>query len=640
MVVGCTLLVGCTDEESEETTAGGGGTPMGCVAPELALPDGSCIRPGIPADGCAAGFEHDGQYSCAPILPPEACAPGTMAVPGETTCRPVMPCGAGRWGDIPVDANTVYVDAAYSGGSNDGSETRPWTTVSDAVAAAASGALVAIAEGTYVENVVLQDKAARLHGVCPDKVTIAGTAQDMGGCLASAVCIAFDGASGTELHGLSLTGAGRGVLMTGATDVLFDSIRVHDCARRGIAAQGDLGPTAFTLRNSLIEQNHEIGVLVSDTTATMEATIVRGTLPRTSDQTDGMGVWVFAVSSRPSLMLRDSLLQQNHKNALAVSGADATVDASVLRDTLPEASSQTGGRGMNVEGGCTASSGDVVCDPALASRVTLRGSLVDNNHDVGLFISGSEATVETTVVRGTMPQPADQTGGRNLSIQVPCIGTTSGVQCDVTTRARVTLLSSVVEQCAEFGIFVSGSEATVEATVVRATWPSPDLRLGRGINVQQSCVETPTGQSCDVTARSLFTLRGSLLEQNHDIGLFVADSDATVERSVVRTTLAQAADGLFGDGVAVFADGAPSALTIVDTRIEDSARAGVASFGGSISLAGSHIRCAAFALTADRYGQSEASVSDGGDNLCGCPQADTACKAVSANLEAPPPLAQ
>src|SRR5262245_22708122 len=110
----------------------------------LALPlaDGSCVRPGIPPDGCAPGFVHDGEYGCEPILPEAPCPAGLMAVPGESACRAVKACGQGRWGDIAVDASTEYVDGAYTGGQNDGSEAHPWTTISEAVMAAAPGALI------------------------------------------------------------------------------------------------------------------------------------------------------------------------------------------------------------------------------------------------------------------------------------------------------------------------------------------------------------------------------------------------------------------------------------------------------------------------------------------------------------------
>src|SRR5690242_5980874 len=67
--------------------------------------------PGIPAGGCARGFEHDGIDTCQPILPASTCPAGRMAIPGEPACREVAPCGPGTYGDIPVDDATQFVDA-------------------------------------------------------------------------------------------------------------------------------------------------------------------------------------------------------------------------------------------------------------------------------------------------------------------------------------------------------------------------------------------------------------------------------------------------------------------------------------------------------------------------------------------------
>src|SRR5262245_50775857 len=125
----------------------------GCPAGTLGVDDGSCQPAGVPPELCAEGFEPDGNMGCEPILPPEPCPAGQMAVPVESACHSVMECGAGKWGDIPIDATTVYVDAFYPGLDSDGSSDKPFTTISDAVAAAASGALIAVAAGSYVEDV-------------------------------------------------------------------------------------------------------------------------------------------------------------------------------------------------------------------------------------------------------------------------------------------------------------------------------------------------------------------------------------------------------------------------------------------------------------------------------------------------------
>src|SRR5262245_39810530 len=71
-----------------------------------------CEPAGIPADACPPGWTSDADSGCLPILPAEPCAPGTMALPGETSCREVAPCPEATWGDAPMDAGTQFVDAS------------------------------------------------------------------------------------------------------------------------------------------------------------------------------------------------------------------------------------------------------------------------------------------------------------------------------------------------------------------------------------------------------------------------------------------------------------------------------------------------------------------------------------------------
>ncbi|MBI4703320.1 MAG: DUF1565 domain-containing protein, partial [Deltaproteobacteria bacterium] len=185
------LASGCGGDET---------APAGGTAGTLGLDDGTCQPAGIPPEMCAAGFEPDGKQGCEPILPPKPCPKGQMAVPGEASCRPVMPCPPGKWGELPVDEATEHVDGSYAGGDSDGSAAKPWTTIGEAVKAAAPGALVAVAAGTYTEDVLIKGKAVRLWGVCSEKVTIAGTEAEF-----AAVYI-WKGASGSGLGALAVTG--------------------------------------------------------------------------------------------------------------------------------------------------------------------------------------------------------------------------------------------------------------------------------------------------------------------------------------------------------------------------------------------------------------------------------------------------
>src|SRR5688572_13428395 len=120
-------LAGCNPDE--ESTAGGpcptahwrrddGVCVTAGLPPDLPCPpgewlreaDGACIAAGVPPDGCAAGFAHDGDRGCEPILPAEPCPGRLMAVPGETSCREVAPCGEAPYGDVPIEPGTQHVD--------------------------------------------------------------------------------------------------------------------------------------------------------------------------------------------------------------------------------------------------------------------------------------------------------------------------------------------------------------------------------------------------------------------------------------------------------------------------------------------------------------------------------------------------
>lgn len=573
-------LAACAGDESQPAPA----LPR-CSDPlEIALADGSCVRPGIPRDGCAPGFVHDGQYGCDAILPPEPCPRGLMAVPGDGECRPVMPCGEGRWGDIVRDATTEHVDAAYQGGQSDGSEARPWTTIAEAVVAAAPGALVAVAAGSYVENVVVSFKPVRIEGVCPARVAITGTSQAIGICPAAALCI-HSGADGTEVRGVSLGGEGIGVTLSGVEQVLIDKVHVRDCAWRGFDVEDFVGVTSLTVRGSLVEQNHDTGILLASSDARLEGSVVRSTLPRTADQ--------------------------------------------------------SGGRGIEILGACALTPTGAVCDAARRASATIIGSLVEQNHEAGVVAVGSDLQVDATVVRSTLPRATDQKYGDGFHIHLGCSDSGAGLVCDPAVRANATVTGSLIERSHDVGLFVGGSDASVERTVVRDTLPSAaDGLKGRGIGIQLACVATPMGLTCDPAARSSVTMTASLVEQSYDAGIFVAGSDAHLEGLVVRATVPRASDGLFGDGVAVVTVDAAGVATLSKSRIENSARAGVVSFGAQIALGSTHGQCNAFEIAAEPYEGRDPVFEDRGDNMCGCPGPDGPCQAVSAGLQPPEPLAQ
>ncbi|WP_437929553.1 right-handed parallel beta-helix repeat-containing protein [Sorangium sp. So ce291] len=532
---------------------------MACRPGELALESGECQPAGVPPEACGEGFAGDGNGGCKAILPEDECPEGQMAIPGETSCREVAPCGDGPWGDIPVDVNTQFVDQAYAGGDSDGTMTRPWTKIQMAIDEAEDGDIVAVTDGSYAENVWISDKV-RLWGRCPGLVEIRGRKRG-----APAVLMLGDAATGTEIRSLAVTGEGVGLRVWGARDVTIEQVWVHGTESKGILAQkATRGRTSMVLKGSLVEQNHDTGVFVEGSDATIESTVVRATQP-SEDGDFGRGIGVqnaYDTGDRASVTLRACVVEQNHEMGVFVYGSDATIEATVVRAT-PRADG-TGGRGIEVQADD---------NPYERGSVTVRASLVEQNHEVGVFVEGSDATIESTVVRATQPS-VDGNWGRGIIVQN---------DDDTGKRGSVTVRASLVEENHDVGVFVGGSDATIEATVIRATRPSADGTGGRGIGAQ---ADDGTGERASVTVRA------SLVERNHEAGVIVLGSDATIESTVVRATQRNA-DEEFGWGIGVQDDpdtGERASVIVSACVVEQNQEGGVLVFGSDAMIEATVVR--------------------------------------------------
>jgi hypothetical protein len=521
--------------------------PTGCAAGESMQDDGHCEAAGIPPESCGTGFTPDGRRGCTAVLPADPCPAGQVAVPGDTACHEVAPCGEGTWGTIPVDAGTQYVDASYAGAVvSDGSAAAPWKTIKDGIRAAASGAIVAVAAGSYAEDVFIgaiagPGKPVRLWGRCPAMVEVVGSSAGM------AAVRVDGGAPGTEVHALAVRGATMGVYVYGSRNVILDRLWVHDTADRGVEVDDTQG---VVLQGSLVEKGNDVGVHLG--------------------------------------------------------GADLTIDATTVRDTLPRAD-RTGGRGISVE-----------VDGSLVGNLTLRGSVLERNRDVAVFAFGTSVTIETSVIRDTQSRASDDDGGAGIAIE-------DGHG----HRGSLTLRTSILERNHEVAVLVAGSDATIEATMVTDTQPQvSDQKVGTGIALESDPITKERTQA---------TIRACLIASNHESGVDVEASDAILERLLVRDTLPRASDGTFGDGIVVYAV-AGSTATITATRVEGSARAGIANFGGAITLGTTKLECNAIQLDGESLAGLDFSFDDTGGSACGCSGATVVCQILSSGLAPPEPI--
>lgn len=186
------------------------------------------------AVACADGFAADAQGICVEKVALEACAPGTRPKIGSTRCEPVgwttgCPMGTradpSGWGCVdarvepcPGDmresasggrcvsvgncdalfppAGAIVVDAAFTDAQLDATHYR---TINAAVAGAPPGATIAIAAGTYAEDVRI-GKSVTLEGKCPGEVKITPASTTDPGILVEKK------AAGVVIRGLTVAG--------------------------------------------------------------------------------------------------------------------------------------------------------------------------------------------------------------------------------------------------------------------------------------------------------------------------------------------------------------------------------------------------------------------------------------------------
>jgi hypothetical protein len=250
----------------------------------------------------------------------------------------------------------------------------------------------------------------------------------------------------------------------------------------------------------------------------------------------------------------------------------------------------------------------------------VRWSLIEANHDLGVQIEGSDATLEGCVIRDMEPD-GDGAFGRGLNVQ---LGPTTGAPSNVTVRA------SIVERALETGIEVLSSSVTLEGVVVRASRPRAiDQVGGTGIEI---------GRHLEAPERAMVVLRGCVIESCFDRGIAVFASEATLDRTLIRDIAPDVKTTGLGDGVVFVGDPVSATGSVVQSRIENAARAAISSFGSHVAVESTVLECNPIDLDGEIYLRSSFEFEDKGDNVCSCAGASVACVVLSSNITPPTPF--
>jgi len=563
-------LVGCGDDDG----VGGGGTggsgggasacpdgqvlvddvcevPSTCPEGFVTLPDGVGCEPLLPADACppgtmakigsetcqpvgattcAAGFEPAASgWGCAAVAA-TGCVGATMAVLGQTTCVDIGDCA----GTFPPAAATLFVDDSYAPGDLDATH---FLTIAEAIQAAPTTATIAVEAGSYAES-LLVTKDVAIVGRCAEQVELVG-----------------------------LGGAGVGVEVRGA-DVTLEGIAVRSHQPGIVGANG----ASLTVRDCLVESNREVGVASTDsgTTVTVVDSAVRDSLTvggnlgwgaiaqfdaaLVVDGSDISGhtmIGVGVLDPNTHLTVRRSVVRDTRilpANGLGAAvhvqlGGIALVEDSALLDNTGYALSTfadnaepsstlevTGSVISGVEAG--SSGGGHGLFLGSYADVVIRGSTFSDNTLVALSVNGpgTVALSDTTVVH-TLP---------NAGFGVPL-----GVQLG----AQLTAERSAFVDSQYYGLFLAdaGSAATLTDSLISGVRKDPIDGVANGIDLRDGTTLTTVGttieaaeasglmiDSRDGSQPSQATLTTTLVQDVGDAGIFHRfGGRSTIDRSAV-----------------------------------------------------------------------------------------------------------
>ncbi|MDP6933711.1 MAG: right-handed parallel beta-helix repeat-containing protein, partial [Myxococcota bacterium] len=246
--------------------------------------------------------------------------------------------------------------------------------------------------------------------------------------------------------------------------------------------------------------------------STMEATgcLVRG------NQEDG----VLSIGSTATI--RDSALEENRETGLALyEESEVTLEDVKILDTQPNQDGDYG-RGINVEGGGTLVATDCV---------------LEGNHELGLFVESSTATLQGVQILDTRPD-ANGTRGHGIAAQI---------------ESTLVATDCVVEGSHEYGILVESSTATLQGVDILDTHPNQDGELGHGLSVYGG----------DLVATDC------VVEGNSEYGVFVYRSTAVLDGSQVLDTQTT---GRRSAGIAIEGE---TTLQATDTLVQGNHIAGI-----------------------------------------------------------------
>ena len=535
------LLLGACDEDREEKNAppadGGTTNPCGkglkpyqsacvpaldvCKDGEVPLPGGGCKAVGVVE--CTGGLKLPGAASCTLVGQPATCpsgwskvkggwcepayaktkcAAGYKPVLGKTTCQQIRDCGSGTWGDIKTTTKTIYVDGSNKGTAI-GTKAQPYATIYMAVKYARDGDHIAIAAGTYHEDVNL-NYGVTLEGRCPQMVTIKQKSSNYYGAIDIF-------AKGVIIKGLTVTSDMYGIVIYKGSTAVIEEVVATGCGTIGIfVSDGAVG----SIKNSLLHENHEAGLMMYKGKVDFTNTAILNNLPKKSTGEDGLGIVTTCTSTTDpaqQVTITDSLILGNTEFGIFLNTTRATLTRTVVADTKVRADKDYGiGIMAQVGQGAT-----------VGSKLQFTDVLVANNRDIGVYLQGSHAIADRLVIRDTDGSAKDNYSGQGIFLEPDHV---------VTKPSSLVLRDSVISGNRRAGISVISSDCEVLRSLIL------DTRIQLSTSDGGFGIATNMGETPRLDRQVTLTVKDSILARNSSTALNLCATKATLERVLVKDT--------------------------------------------------------------------------------------------------------
>ncbi|MDB4934882.1 MAG: hypothetical protein JWP87_1854 [Labilithrix sp.] len=456
--------------------------------------NGLIVRDAASADVVSSAFSQNREDGVVSY------GPGTTLTMRDSTVEDTKNSGVGYGRGVLVDGATTTLERV---------------TISDST----EGGIVAEAKGTAtLTDCVVQRTTPSVRGENGIGISIIE---------ASSVTMKGSALVANTYAGATAVGAGAKLVIDGSlvADTLSDADSIH-----GYGVSLETGATG-EVRGSALTGNGTAGAAVVDpgSKLTISASVIKDTRGDGSKKA-GLGI---SVEAGGTAAITGSVFAANRDVGIAVRGAgsSATIDQSIVRNTLPVEANGVHGRGIEVGTGAKATiartsilstRGSAVISISEGSTVDVKNTwIADTTGEQGASRAGRAATVQsgaTMTMLGVVAQRSEQAGvvvigdGASLVAKssriedvLPSLGDDFGHGIVGLLGGTVVLDDVTVRRCSAVALVFDGARGTVRAC--RVTDNAVGISVQGGARLEQVAIvpESPRDGVVSVSADTTFT---------------------------------------------------------------------------------------------------------------------------------------